>query len=77
MNNYYWCYKCEHTFNKNYKYNGKRVLLGERGGFWCPHCGASPTDTLDWDSFIFGPAYSNNYPIQPIDGHYYPLYPTI
>jgi hypothetical protein len=34
-------------------------------------------DTLDWESFIFGPASANNYPDQPVDGCYYPLYPTI
>jgi len=77
MSNYYWCSKCERAFNKDGTYNGRKVKPGRIGGYYCPFCGASYMETLDWQSFIFGPGSPNNYPAQPIDGQYYPLYPTI
>lgn len=77
MTKFYWCFKCEHVFNKEGQYDGKRVKTGDNGGYCCPLCGASALETLDWESFIFGPAAANNYPDEPIDGHHYPLYPVI
>jgi hypothetical protein len=77
MSKFYWCSICERTFNIYNKYNNSEVRIGIRGGYYCPYCGASPMETLDWESFIFGPASSNNYPEQPSDGYYYPLYPTL
>lgn len=77
LTTYYWCFKCERAFRNDGVYNCKPVRLGERGGVWCPFCSASPMDTLDWDSFTFGPGAPNHYPTPPVDGEHYPLYPTI
>jgi hypothetical protein len=73
---YYWCFKCERAFRADGVYGGKMVRPGDRGGVWCPFCNASPMETLDWDTFIFGPAAANNYPDEPSEGGSYPLYPT-
>ena len=75
MVTHYWCFKCERVFRNDGNYYGKEVLPGRRGGYWCPFCGASPMDTLDWHTFIFGVGAPNNYPDQPIDGFLYHLYP--
>ena len=77
MNAFYWCFICQRAFNKDGEYGGKKVLPGKIGGFWCPFCGASYMDTLDWESFTFGVAAANNYSAQPVDGCNYPLYPSI
>jgi len=77
MNIYCWCCKCERAFRNDGIYDRKKVPLGERGGYWCPFCGASPMDTLDWETFVFSLAAGHNYPDQPEDGHQYPLYPII
>jgi hypothetical protein len=76
MTTFVWCFICERAFRNDGEYDGKAVRSGDRGGYWCPFCGASPMDTLDWESFIFGLAAANNYPDQPVDGCHYPLYPT-
>jgi hypothetical protein len=76
MLKYYWCFECERAFNIDGEYGGNRVRPGNNGGFWCPFCGASHMETLDWESYTFGPAAANNYPDRPVDGGHYPLYPT-
>ncbi len=73
---YHWCFSCERAFDPKKVYGTVVAEPGDRGGFSCPLCGVDAIKTIDWQSFIFGVAASNNYPEEPEDGKYYPLYPV-
>ena len=75
MTEYHWCFSCERAFDPGKVYGNTVSVPGYRGGFSCPLCGAKAAKTIDWQSFIFGVAAANNYPSEPEDGKYYPLYP--
>ena len=76
MSRYYWCFFCERAFDPKKSYEGEVAAPGLLGGFSFPLCGVESDQTLDWESFIFGVASGNNYPPEPEEGEYYPLYPV-